>query len=79
MEYFLVFGSAHRALKAEAVLKGSSIQFKLLPAPKPLVKYCGLVIRVAGIELTAASSALKKGGVKVKSIYKREGDGYVEV
>ena len=41
--YILGFGSAHNALKAESILKAASVRFRLLPAPKALEAYCGLV------------------------------------
>ncbi|MBI5344579.1 MAG: DUF3343 domain-containing protein [Deltaproteobacteria bacterium] len=79
MEYLLSFGGSHRALKAEALLKKASLAFKLLPAPKALLPYCGLVIEVQEDVLCAAKDALNNARLKIKSIYRREGDGYVKV
>ena len=78
MEYILTFGSAHKALKAESILKRSKVPFRLLPAPKPLAPHCALVISVDEFSLQAAKDALA-GLLAIKSVYKKEGDDYVEV
>lgn len=79
MEYILVFGSPHKALKAESILKGASIPFRLLPAPKLLVRFCDLVISVAGTELLVSKEALAEAGLKLKAVYSKEGEEYDEV
>ncbi|HLC18561.1 MAG TPA: DUF3343 domain-containing protein [Thermodesulfobacteriota bacterium] len=79
MEYLLAFGSAHRALKAEGVLKGGGIAFRLLPAPRVLAEYCDLVISVSGDLLEEALRVLRDDGVGPQRVFKREGEGYVEV
>jgi len=79
MEYVLAFGSPHRALKAESVLKEASVPFRLIPAPKALAKYCDLVITVKVADLTPANAALTEAGLKVKALFRKEGDDYVEV
>lgn len=78
MEYILAFGSAHKALKAESVLKEAGLSFRLLPAPKALAAYCDLVISIKD-DMLASIEALKKGGAGPKTIYKKEGDDYVKV
>lgn len=75
----MVFGSVHRALKAEVVLKEAGLPFRLLPAPKALKPYCDLVIRVDGETLSEAREVLEDKGVKPRTIYRREGEDYVEV
>ncbi len=76
MEYILVFGSPHKALKAESILKKAGVPFRLLPAPKILVRFCDLVISVAVSELETSKEALFKGGLKLKAVYSKEGDKY---
>lgn len=78
MEYILAFGSAHKALKAESVLKEAGLSFRLLPAPKALAAYCDLVISIKD-GLPVSVEALKKGGAGPKSIYRKEGEDYVKV
>lgn len=73
------FGSAHRALKAEEILKEAGVKFRLMPAPKALEPYCDLVILVTGDNLSGARDVLERHGVTPKAIYSKEGDGYVEV
>ncbi len=79
MEYILVFGSPHKALKAESILKGASIPFMLLPAPKLVVRLCDLVISVKGAELEPSKVALREGGLKLKAVYSKEGEVYDKV
>ena len=43
--YFAVFNSAHRVMKAEAVLKRAGVPIMLVPAPRALATDCGLAIR----------------------------------
>jgi succinyl-CoA synthetase beta subunit len=79
MDFLMVFGSAHRALKAEEVLKEAGLPFRLLPAPKALEPHCDLVIRVNGQTLAEAREVLENMGVKPRTIYRREREDYVEV
>ncbi len=79
MELIMAFGSAHKALKAEELLKEAGIPMRLLPAPKALAPYCDLVISIKEDCLGPAADALKKGGAGPKTIYRKEGEGYVTV
>ncbi len=78
MEYILSFGSAHKALKAESVLKEAGLSFRLLPAPKSLAAHCDLVISVKD-DLPASIEILRKGRAGPKAIYRKEGEDYVKV
>ncbi len=73
------FGSAHRALKAEEILKEAGLPFRLLPAPRALEPYCDLVIRVDGQTLPGAKEVLEGRGLRYRAIYRKEGEDYVEV
>jgi hypothetical protein len=79
MEYILAFGSAHKALKAESILKEADMAFRLLPAPRALVVHCDLVISVADVDLKEAKETLDASGLKLKAVYRKEGEEYVEV
>ncbi len=79
MEYILTFGSTHRVLKVEELLKGHGVSFKLLPAPKELSRYCDLVISVDGLVLAEVRDILSSEGVEPKGVYRKEDDRYVEV
>ncbi|MBI5234596.1 MAG: DUF3343 domain-containing protein [Deltaproteobacteria bacterium] len=79
MEYLLAFGSAHKALKAESLLKEAVIDLKLLPAPKVLSDYCDLVIVIKGDDLDWALKKLKDADVLPSMVYKKEAKGYVKV
>ncbi len=79
MEYILAFGSAHKALKAESILKKAGVKFKLLPAPKVLVPYCDLVISVAEADYKETLKALKASAQTLKAVYRKEGEEYAKV
>lgn len=79
MEFLMAFGSTHKALKAEEVLRDASVAFRLLPAPKALEPYCDLVISIKEEDLGAAREALASRGVNPKNTYRKEGEGYVKV
>lgn len=79
MKYLLTFGSTHRALKGEEILKVAGLSFRLIPAPKALVRFCALVISIESDDLETIREALAEGGLKIKKIYREEGSDYVEV
>jgi len=79
MEYILAFGSAHRALKAESVLRKTGLAFRLLPATRAFTLHCDLVISLQGETREDAGGALREAGVSPTNIFLREGEHYVEV
>ena len=79
MEYLLAFGSTHRVLKAESVLKEKGVSFRLNPAPSSLAAYCDLVITVSEDTLSGAKAALIAANLKPKAVYKAEAGGYAKV
>ncbi len=79
MEYIATFGSTHKALKAEKVLKEKEIPFKLIPTPKKLVAFCDLAITFEEKNQKAVDNAFRNSGVKAAAIYRREGDEYVKM
>ena len=79
MTFILTFGSTHRALKAESLLISADLPFRLDPAPKALVKYCDLVIKVEGDVLDRVVETLSGGGALPVNTYKKIGDSYDEV
>lgn len=79
IEYILGFGSTHRALKAEELLKSAAIPFRLLPVPKALDSACGLVISFDGGLFDEAYQTLQKGGLLPRNVYRKEGEEYVKV
>lgn len=80
MEYLLSFHSTHKALKAESVLKAKDVEFRLLPAPKEVASYCALVISIKDdARPDALIEVLEGTGGEPASVFKKEGEGYVEV
>lgn len=80
MSYLLAFGSTHKALKAESVLRKAEIAFRLMPAPRSLSSYCDLMLEVEDDKLLAAATErLAEEEVGAAAIYIKENDGYVKV
>ncbi len=79
MEYLLAFGSTHKVLKAENVLRQKGVPFRLNPAPSSLAAYCDIVITVSEESLPGANAALITVKLKPKAVYKAEGGTYVKV
>lgn len=79
MDYIAIFGSSYKALKAEKLLKGKGVPFRLIPAPRGLALYCDLAITFKKEVIGDVEKALKDGGIKVAAYYAREGERYVEV
>lgn len=77
MEYIATFGSTHKALKAEQVLKRKGIAFKLIPTPKKIVAFCDLAVSFE--DITAVETIFRDSSVKTAAIYIKKGDEYVKV
>lgn len=43
---YVVFKSVHDVMKMEAILKGTSLVFKLVPVPRKLSESCGISIKL---------------------------------
>lgn len=79
MEYIATFGSTHKALKAEKVLKENKVDFRLIPTPKTLTTFCALSIAFEDSVKLTVEKVLKDLKVKIAAMYKKEGDSYVKV
>lgn len=79
MKFILTFGSTHKVLKAESILKAHEVAFRLDPAPKALAAYCDLVITVEEELVDRAFEVLTAESSGPGAIYKKEGDEYVKV
>ena len=79
MAYLIIFGSTHKALKAEKILKEKNIPFKLIPTPKALAAFCDLSLSFQEQDREAVENTLKNAGVKTAATYRKEGDEYVKV
>lgn len=79
MAYLITFGSTHKALKAEKILKEKNIPFKLIPTPKALATFCDLSLSFQEQDREAVENTLKNTGVKTVATYRKEGDEYVKV
>lgn len=79
LAYLITFGSTHKALKAEKILKEKNIPFKLIPTPKALATFCDLSLSFQEQDREAVEAALRDNGVKAAEIYKKEGEEYVKM
>lgn len=76
--YIFTFSSTHKVLKAESLLKESSIAFRLDPAPSDFTDYCELVISINADYLDKALKTLESKTLSPKSIYKKTSKGYIK-
>ncbi len=79
MKYIMTFGSTHKVLKAESILKSKDVKFRLDPAPKFLKPLCALVITLDGDALDTAKEVLHGESLSPIGIYSKENSNYVEV
>jgi hypothetical protein len=79
MKYLLAFGSTHKCLKAEKLLKETDRPFRLLPAPKKLTTDCDLLISIEEELLPGVIGLLEENILAPKNIYKEENGEYVKV
>lgn len=76
MNSLMTFGSTHKVLKAESVLKPLDIKFRLNPAPKFIKRVkprCSLIITIDSQLLENVVSILTEKGVPPVSVYKSTG------
>ncbi|MBI3756240.1 MAG: DUF3343 domain-containing protein [Deltaproteobacteria bacterium] len=79
MEYIATFGSTHKVLKTEKILKEKDIPFRLMPTPKTFAAYCDLCITFQEHDREAVENALHDAGIKAAAIYRKQGDEYVKM
>lgn len=73
-----VFGSAHRVMKAESVLKGSGVTLLLIPAPRALSTDCGLAICYSNNCYANVLQILTAEDILPTYIYKKNSDSDYE-
>ena len=64
----LVYSTSY-ALRAEKLLAQAGIDCKLIPVPRQLSSDCGVCVRVAGDERSAALRALEDGSLEVEGVH----------
>ncbi|MCL4078466.1 DUF3343 domain-containing protein [Coriobacteriia bacterium Es71-Z0120] len=69
IERYAVYGfeSTHDALSAESVLACAGVPFATIPTPKSLGALCGIALRVAARDASAAEAALIVAGLRWKA------------
>jgi len=65
----ILFPSIHFALRAEKIVQGKGIPYKLIPVPRHLSSDCGVCLRLAWEEAERVISLLSREGVKTEGVY----------
>ncbi len=65
----ILFPSIHFALKAEKLLKGKGIPYKLIPVPRYISSDCGVCLRIAWEEKEEVLTLLAQEGVKIDGVH----------
>jgi hypothetical protein len=69
-DYVAIFHSIHRVLRAEQLLKQAGVAFLLIPVPRQLTADCGLALRIAPPQLTAAYAVLAAAALLPPELYR---------
>ena len=78
MKYVFLFGSVHRVMSAEKVLKENGISTDLIPVPREINSDCGVAVEVdAGIG-EKALHVLEEGKISVLECYTKNALGKFE-
>lgn len=77
MIYVLIFNSVHKVMKAEKLLKISSIPSKTVPVPRKLSSDCGLAIKIIDTDIDKITTALSNE--PAEEIYLQENDDFRRV
>ncbi len=66
---YFTFSSVHLALRAEAVLKGITSSFRLIPVPRFLSSNCGIALQCPREQADTIKSTLEKNGVSFEQMH----------
>lgn len=78
-EYVLIFHSAHRVLKAEAILERAQASARVVQVPRRLTSDCGLAVRFDEDAREAVVAALKAADHLPEEAHRREAQGFRRV
>jgi hypothetical protein len=79
-QFFAVFNSAHKVMKAESILKKNALAILLIPAPRALSTDCGLAIRYNSDLYDTVFQTLMNENLLPDVIYQKESDSqYVTI
>jgi len=74
MEYIITFKTTNYAIKAEQRLLESKIRVGVLPLPSQVRAGCGICLRIAQDDISAALTVLAKAPIDEIGLLKREND-----
>jgi len=74
-DIIIIFGSPHRAMKAEKILKQAQLPITLIPAPAGLVEGCALAIRLAENIFQAVLATLAAAGMEPSKAFRQTPTG----
>ena len=78
-DYLMQFGSPHRAMKAERILKKARLPIALIPAPAGLGQGCSLAIRLPAEVHVAVLAVLVEAGMEPNKTFRQTPSGLVPV
>ena len=69
---YITFSTTHYALRAEALLKSSPLEYKMVPVPRSISSSCGIALRCLCPDRPQVERLLKENGVETEGSYEIE-------
>ena len=69
MKCVFLFGSIHRVMRAEKMLKGKGMEIDLIPVPREISSDCGVAIELPLGLRGKALSLLEENGISILECY----------
>lgn len=69
MNCVIAFGSIHRVMKAEKILKREIVPLTLIPTPRQISSDCGMVVRIDCDDLEKALKIIQEYGLIIEGVY----------
>ncbi|HOB29701.1 MAG: DUF3343 domain-containing protein [Dethiobacteria bacterium] len=66
---YLTFPTTYFALRSEAVLQETPLDFKLVPVPRSISSSCGTALRCSCADLAVIKSTLEKSGIEIDASF----------
>ncbi|WP_424910913.1 DUF3343 domain-containing protein [Thermovenabulum sp.] len=67
--FMITFPSVHHALKFESKLKGTGINFQLVPVPREISSSCGVAAKVEGMIESEICDFIEKNRIEYDAVY----------
>lgn len=70
--------SIHHVLKAEKLLKKTTLPFELIPVPKEVNPDCGMAVQFEKDYSDGIVGTLHNAGLQIEAVYEREGSRFLK-